>query len=96
MRALVPQFGEGRVEFCQFSQPLGRRMGLKLKHRVLCCPEDRDGMAMGGMDPLNRVRRRQNRAGERGFALAHRDTVASKDDKTLCKSVSQDSGVGYL
>ena len=96
MRALVPQFGEGRVEFCQFSQPLRRRMGLKLKYGILCCPENRDGMTMGSMNPLNRVRCRQNRAGERGFAFAHPDAVASKDDKTLCKSAVSQSGVAYL
>ena len=96
MRALVPQFGEGRVEFCQFSQPLGRRMGLQLKHRILFRPENRDAMAMGSMNPLNRVRCRQNRAGERGFAFAHPDAVASKDDKTLCKSAVSQSVVGCL
>ncbi len=55
MGAFVPQFGKGRVEFCEFSQLLGRRMGLKLKYRVVCCPENRDGMAMGRMNPLDRV-----------------------------------------
>ncbi len=90
MRALVPQFGKGRVEFCQFSQPLGRRMGLQLKHRIICCPENGDGMAMGRMDPLDRVRWRQDGAGEGGFAFAHGDAVASKDHQALCKSaVSQ-------
>ena len=51
---------------------------------------------MGSMNPLNRVRRRQNRAGERGFAFAHPDAVASKNHKTLCKSAVSQSGAGYL
>ena len=87
MRRLVPEFGEPRIQVCQLPQPLCGRMGLQFEDRVVCGAQDGYCMTVRSMNPLHIVKWRQDGTGHSRFAFTDFDTVAPKNDKTLCKGV---------
>lgn len=67
----------------QLAEPLCGGMWLELKDGVVCGPENRHGVAVRGVDPLDAVGGGQNGAGDGDLALAHLDAVAAEDHETL-------------